>query len=82
VSENAKMTSGTIQKELANCCAEAVTKTIKEEMSDYLFSVLVDESCDISIKEQIAIVVRFINKKNTRQHKQKATAHIRITHTH
>jgi hypothetical protein len=50
-------------KKLANCCAEAVTKTIKEEMSDYLFSVLVDESCDISIKEQIAIVVRFINKK-------------------
>jgi hypothetical protein len=32
--KNAKMTSGTIQKELANCCAEAVTKAIKEEMGD------------------------------------------------
>jgi hypothetical protein len=28
-----------------------------------LFSVLVDESRDISIKEQMAIVVRFVNKK-------------------
>jgi hypothetical protein len=32
-------------------------------MVDCLFSVLVDESCDISIKEQMAIVVRFVNQK-------------------
>ena len=32
-------------------------------MGDCLFSVLVDESCDISVKEQMAIVVRFVNKK-------------------
>lgn len=56
--KNAKMTSGTIQKELANCCAEAVTKAIKEEMRDCLFSVLIDKSRDVSIKEQMAIVVR------------------------
>lgn len=61
--KNAKMTSGTIQKELANCCAEAVTKAIKEEMRDCLFSVLIDESRDVSIKEQMAIVVRFVNNK-------------------
>jgi hypothetical protein len=30
--KNAKMTSGTIQKELANCCAEAVTQVIKKEI--------------------------------------------------
>ena len=35
--KNAKMTSGTIQKELANCGAEAVTKAIKEDMGDCLF---------------------------------------------
>jgi hypothetical protein len=61
--KNAKMTSGTIQKELANCCAEEITRAIKEEMGDCLFSILVDESCDISVKEQMAIVVRFVNKK-------------------
>jgi hypothetical protein len=61
--KNAKMISGTIQNELANCCAEEVTRAIKEEMGDCLFSVLVDESYDISVKEQMTIVVRFVNKK-------------------
>jgi hypothetical protein len=61
--KNAKMTSGTIQKELASCCAEAITKTIKEEMGDCLFTILVDKSRDISIKEQMALVVRFVNTK-------------------
>jgi hypothetical protein len=57
------MTSGTIQKDLANSCAQAITKAIKEEMGGCLFSILIDESRDISIKEQMAIVVRFVNKK-------------------
>jgi hypothetical protein len=32
-------------------------------MGDCLFSVLVDESRDISVKEQMAVVVWFVNKK-------------------
>ena len=57
-----EMTSGTIQKELAECCAQAVTKVIKEEMDGCRFSVLVDESRDIAIKEQMAVIVRYVNK--------------------
>ncbi|XP_062230279.1 uncharacterized protein LOC133927984 [Phragmites australis] len=57
------MTSPTIQKELAKCCAVEITKAIKEEMGGCLFSVLVDESRDISVKEQMAVVVRFVSKK-------------------
>jgi hypothetical protein len=56
--KNAKMTSPQIQKEFAECCAQAVTKVIKREMSHCLFSILVDESRDISVKEQMAVVVR------------------------
>jgi hypothetical protein len=56
--KNAKMTSSTIQKALARHCAQAVTKSIKEEMDGCLFSVLIDESRDISVKEQMAVVVR------------------------
>jgi hypothetical protein len=41
--KNAKMTFGTIQKDLVKHCATAVTKVIKEEMGDCLFSVLIDE---------------------------------------
>jgi hypothetical protein len=52
------MTPSTIQKALARHCAQAVTKSIKEEMDGCLFSVLIDESRDISVKEQMAVVVR------------------------
>jgi hypothetical protein len=38
-------------------------KAIKEEMGDCLFTILIDESHDISIKEQMALVVRFVNTK-------------------
>uniref|UniRef100_A0A453RQX0 DUF4371 domain-containing protein n=2 Tax=Aegilops tauschii subsp. strangulata TaxID=200361 RepID=A0A453RQX0_AEGTS len=61
--KNAKMTSGTMQKELAKYCAMAVTKAIKEEMDGCLFTVLIDECRDISVKEQMAVVVRFLSKK-------------------
>ncbi|XP_071685273.1 uncharacterized protein [Lolium perenne] len=43
-------------------CAQAVTKSIKEEMDGCLFSDLIDESSDISVKEQMAMVVRYVNK--------------------
>ena len=60
--QNAKMTSGTIQKELVKHCATAVTTVIKEEMGDCLFTVLIDECRDISVKEQMAVVVRYVLK--------------------
>jgi hypothetical protein len=59
----AQMTSGMIQKDIANSCAQAITKKIKEEIGGCLFSVLVDESRDMSVKEQMVVVVRFVNKK-------------------
>ena len=34
---------------------------IKDEIGDNLFSVLIDESRDISIAEQMAVIVRFVN---------------------
>jgi hypothetical protein len=57
------MTSGTIQKDITNSCAQAITKAINKERGGCLFSVLVDESHDISVKEQMVVVVRFVNKK-------------------
>lgn len=55
---NARMTSHTIQKDLAKSCAREITQVIKEEIGDSLFSVLIDESRDISIAEQMAVIVR------------------------
>ncbi|XP_058746988.1 uncharacterized protein LOC131619973 [Vicia villosa] len=61
--KNCTMTSGDIQKELATCCAHEVTKVIMEELGDRQFSVLIDESRDISVKEQMAVMLRFLNDK-------------------
>jgi uncharacterized protein YabN with tetrapyrrole methylase and pyrophosphatase domain len=65
--KNAEMTSGTIQKELASCSAEAITKAIKEEMGDCLFTILVDESRDISIKEQMALAMSKVQESAIRR---------------
>jgi hypothetical protein len=48
---NCQMTSGEIQKDLARCCVEEVTEVIMGELGDKQFSVLIDESRDISVKE-------------------------------
>ncbi|XBI03917.1 hypothetical protein VPH35_132281 [Triticum aestivum] len=65
--QNAKMTSGTIQKELVKHCATAVTTVIKEEMGDCLFTVLIDECRDISVKEQMAVVVRYVSTSSCKR---------------
>ena len=59
--KNAKYTSSTIQKEIASIFAEKVKTSIKEELGNSKFSILVDECRDESKKEQMAVVLRFAN---------------------
>ena len=56
---NARMTSQ-IQQDITRSYAEEVTEVIKEEIGDGYFSVLIDESRDISIAEQMAVLVRLV----------------------
>ncbi|KAI3688137.1 hypothetical protein L1987_81845 [Smallanthus sonchifolius] len=56
------MMAPSIQKDIYNCFAEEVLKKIFEELGDDVFSILVDESRDISKKEQIAVVLRYVDK--------------------
>ena len=58
--KNYQMTSGDMQKELARCCAEEVTEVIMGELGNKKFSVIIDESRDVSIKEQMAIMLRLV----------------------
>jgi len=57
---NCKMTSPDIQKDLARCCAEEITEAIMEEIGNRPFSVLIDESRDISVKKQMAVILRLV----------------------
>ncbi|XP_076919256.1 uncharacterized protein LOC143579975 [Bidens hawaiensis] len=56
------MTSPQIQKEVINCFAQEVLKQIFEELGDDVFSILVDKSRDVSKKEQMALVLRYVDK--------------------
>ena len=59
-SKNCQMLSPDIQKDLAKACAEEVTAVIMDEIRGRKFSVLIDESRDVSIKEQMAVILRLV----------------------
>ena len=58
---NAKYTSPTIQKEVAGIIARKVQISIKQEIGNGKFTIMVDESRDEFKKEQMAVVLRFVN---------------------
>ncbi|XP_048498208.1 uncharacterized protein LOC104891174 [Beta vulgaris subsp. vulgaris] len=55
------MTSPPIQKDIITCCAKETTKCIIEELGDDYFAILADESSDVSQKEQLALLLRFVH---------------------
>ncbi|KAK9047973.1 hypothetical protein SSX86_033065 [Deinandra increscens subsp. villosa] len=60
--KNSQMTAPAIQKDICYCFAQEVLKMIFEELGDDVFSILVDESRDVSKKEQMAVVLRYVDK--------------------
>ena len=52
-----------IQKDIVSVCALETIKLIINELGDSHFSILIDESRDISVKEQLAVVIRYVNEK-------------------
>ncbi|KDO41658.1 hypothetical protein CISIN_1g0413521mg, partial [Citrus sinensis] len=58
---NLQMTSPKIQKDIVSRVATKTTNDIIREMDGALFSVLIDESRDISTKEQMAVVLRYVD---------------------
>ena len=55
-------TSPEIQKEILNILATKVRNKIREEIGDAKFCILVDEALDEYNREQMAIVLRFVNR--------------------
>ena len=48
-----------------NAIASETSKAIIKDLDNGFFSILVDESSDISVKEQMSLVLRYVNKKGT-----------------
>ncbi|KAL6533012.1 hypothetical protein OROMI_027124 [Orobanche minor] len=59
---NLQLTSPRIQKEIVHACAFETTKAIIKELGDGFFCVLLDDSRDVSTKEQMTVVLRFVDK--------------------
>ncbi|XP_076895588.1 uncharacterized protein LOC143548257 [Bidens hawaiensis] len=59
---NSQMTSPIIQQDLKHCFAQEVLKQIFKDLGEDYFSLLVDESCDVSNKEQMSVVIRYVDK--------------------
>ncbi|ESR54916.1 hypothetical protein CICLE_v10018973mg [Citrus x clementina] len=60
---NLQMTSPDIQKQIVSVCSAETSRAIIKEIGDSLFSVMIDESRDISTKEQMAVVLRYVDKR-------------------
>ncbi|XP_015161270.1 zinc finger MYM-type protein 1-like [Solanum tuberosum] len=56
------MTSPIIQKDIVSACKIETIKAILEELNGAYFALLVDESFDISRKEQMATVLRYVDR--------------------
>ncbi|XP_009792799.1 uncharacterized protein [Nicotiana sylvestris] len=61
--KNNKMTSPDIQKNIMTACKIETIKAIIKDLNGDYFSLLVDESFDVSRKEQMAIVLRYVDRK-------------------
>ncbi|XP_068328303.1 uncharacterized protein [Pyrus communis] len=61
--KNLKYTSSDIQKDLIHACAIETINPITKDMEGTFLSLLVDGSHDASTKEQMAVVLCYVNKK-------------------
>ena len=61
--QNAKYTSPIIQKELLNILANRVRANIREEVGDAKFCILLNKAVDESNKEQMTIILRYVDYK-------------------
>ncbi|XP_039138735.1 uncharacterized protein LOC120276060 [Dioscorea cayenensis subsp. rotundata] len=59
--KNNQLTSSTIQRHIIEACGKETSKVILNEIGDKFFSLLLDEARDSSMKEQMVVVLRFVN---------------------
>ncbi|XP_042423094.1 uncharacterized protein LOC122010651 [Zingiber officinale] len=59
---NNQMIAPKIQKQLVNACAVKTTNAILADLGDRWFTLLLDEARDCSVKEQMTVVIRYVNK--------------------
>ncbi|CAN1824202.1 Zinc finger MYM-type protein 1 [Linum perenne] len=61
--KNLQMTSPDIQKDIVHALALETSKLITKDIGDDFFAILADESRDVSVKEQMGVVLRYVDGK-------------------
>ena len=56
------LVSSDIQKDIIKCFADEILHSILEDIGQDVFCLLVDESRDVSCKEQMAVVLRYVDR--------------------
>ncbi|XP_059301575.1 uncharacterized protein LOC132053521 [Lycium ferocissimum] len=77
--QNNMMIAPSIQKEIVNACAKETMKAIVKDLNGDYFGILVDESKDVSHKEQMALVLRYVNKEGTLIERFLSVVHVQDT---
>ncbi|XP_021831212.1 zinc finger MYM-type protein 1-like [Prunus avium] len=60
---NLKLLAPCIQKDLVSACALETLDSIMDGIKDRFFSILMDEARDVSVKEQMAMVLHYVDDK-------------------
>lgn len=76
---NHQITSPSIQKQIVSACASETTKAIVCEVGDRFFSLLLDEARDNSVKEQMAVVLRYLNSHGAIVERFVGVVHVKDT---
>ncbi|XP_060972576.1 uncharacterized protein LOC115696806 [Cannabis sativa] len=76
---NATYTSQTTQKQVLHVLGDKVRNAIREEIGDAKFSVIVNEAQEESKKEQMSIVLRFVDKDGYVQERFFGLIHVKDT---
>uniref|UniRef100_A0A1S4CZM3 Zinc finger MYM-type protein 1-like n=1 Tax=Nicotiana tabacum TaxID=4097 RepID=A0A1S4CZM3_TOBAC len=77
--QNDTLTCPMIQKDIINVCAKEKIKAIIGDINGDYFGILVDESKDISHTEQMALVLRYVDKNGKVVEKFVGLVHLQLT---
>ncbi|PIN08333.1 hypothetical protein CDL12_19095 [Handroanthus impetiginosus] len=77
--KNNQLISSAVQKEIIRACAIETAKVIIKDLNSDYFSVLVHESRDVSCKEQMALVLRYVDRRRFVMERFIGILHVRDT---
>ena len=78
-SGNLQLTAPAIQKDIVNAAAVETLNAVMFDMGDALFSILIDEARDNSVKEQMAVVLHYVDTKGQVIERFVGVQHVRST---